>query len=459
MGLSRGEWRFGLLVASAHGGQHVFYRLLPPLIPVLVLVFGLPLWQFGSLVGIYAFAGGLFQAPMGIFADRYDRRLLLPPGYALMGAGYLTVAASGMLGGALPEMNVLGYDFSGTFLVMALGMFVGGTGFSVVHPVGYPLISANVAASNKGTVLGFWGSASKFGDAAAPLLVGLLVLALSWDQILALFGVGGLLYAAVLFVALGSSRIDTRPEANRDLPGGEAAEPADDDVTSGAAEGSAWARREFVVPMALILLFFFAVTFAGQGINTFTPVYLIDVYGFSVEVAGVTLGPESVANLYFSVLLISGGLVQLVVGPLTDRLDHRAVLLGLLGLSTVGLLTLVLAPLTPVTLMVSVIVVGCGLYGLNPARDALISDIAPPEYEGRTFGYLWTLVMFASAVYPVAIGYLADTVGIRASFGYLVIGTVLAGGFVAALYSDRLYRPATGADDPGVAGEGAADDD
>jgi MFS family permease len=84
-------------------------------------------------------------------------------------------------------------------------------------------------------------------------------------------------------------------------------------------------------------------------------------------------------------------------------------------------------------------VIGAGIWGLNPARDMLISDITPADREGRTFGYLWTASSLTSALIPTIVGYIADAFGLRQSFGILAIGTFLAGGSILLLYSERIY--------------------
>lgn len=438
MGLTRNEWKIGLVLASAHGGQHLFYRLVPPLIPVLLIVFDLPLWQLGLLVSIYGFAGGLFQAPMGVLSDRYDRRFLLPPGFALMGAGYLLFSSALLFGPAISDIVIGDTLFAGEFLVMMAGMFLAGTGFSVVHPVGYPLISANVDASNKGTIFGMWGGVSKLGDATAPIIIGIMILLLSWNQILFAFGIVGFLYSVFLFIVLNRPFIDTLPESHYSKT-----DESDTSEKPSVLEGD---RRAFLIPIGLIMLFFFSKSFTSHGLVTFTPVYIVDVYNFSTTLFGISFGPESVANLYFSALLIAGGVTQFAIGPLTDRYDHRTILVGLLSIATIGLVILTAFAMTPLTLLGIIIVIGCSLYGLNPARDALMSDIIPPEVEGRVFGYVWTMAMLVASIYPVLIGYIADVVGLQQSFTFLAAGTFVGAVFIGLLFSKHIYHPERTAD-------------
>ena len=424
------EWTVATVLSTAHSAQHFYSSLLPPLIPILTVALSVPLWQLGLLISVYSLVDGFGQAPLGVLSDRYDRRYLLPPGLGLMGAGYVLFGSAPALGRGLPAITAFGEALSGPFLVMVVSMAVVGLGASVVHPTGYPMISANVRPGRKGRALGIWGSASKFGDTLAPVVVALLILVLSWDRILLLVGVVGVGYAVVLALVLRRPEIDTLPPSS--------SREDSDDAAAETRESPADPRL-FVYPMLAVLLFFVTRGVATKGVRTFVPTFVTDVYGYSLTLFGFTLAPESLANFYFSALLLTAALVQLVAGGLTDRYDHRTVLVGLLGLSTLGLLALSYVRLSPLALLLVLLVVGGGIWGSNPARDTLVSDISPEDREGRTFGYLWSFGQMVSAGSPVAIGYIAGVTGIQDSFRYLALATLLAVGAVALLFSPHIY--------------------
>ena len=447
------EWRVALAVSTAHSAQHFFSSLLPPLIPILSVALALPLWQLGALVSLYSLVSGFGQAPMGELSDRYDRRLLLPPGLALMATGYVVFGLSPILGGAVPTLSLLGVPLSGPFLVMACGMIITGAGSSVVHPTGYPLITTNVVEERKGRALGIWGSASKFGDTMAPVTVAVLILVFAWDRVLLLLGVAGISYAVVLAVVLGRDDIDTRPlgDDGDDSDDGDDGDDSDDGDAGSPARSVLADRRTFVYPMVAVLLFFVTRGVATKGVRTFVPTFVTDTYGYSLSLGGVTVGPESLANVYFSALLLTAAVVQLVAGVLTDRYDHRKVIVGLFALATVGLVALSYVRLSPIMLFVTLLVVGGSIWGANPARDTLVSDISPAEWEGRTFGYLWTFTQLFSAASPAIIGYVAGATSVQHSFKYLALATLLAGASAALLLSPRVYS------DPRSDGTAASD--
>jgi len=439
MGSDPPDWPLLTGISTAHFLQHVF-RILPPILPLLAVEFPYPLWKLGALVSVYFLGSGLGQAPMGVLADRVDRRFVLPPSVGLMGVGYLLVAvAPRLVGAGGPAVAVRGVAFAHQYLLMGVGVLVAGLGASAVHPVGYPLVAANAAGST-GTAYGIWGSAAKLGDAAAPTAVALLILVVRWDGIFLLFGAAGIAYAAGLFYAMSGAWIESRP-ANR-RPGGAPDSGTSDGRRAGPArESRRDDRRRYVYPMVALVAFFVARAFSEKGLKAFLPTFLVVAYGYTFAVAGVSLPPESFANLYFTAVFLIAAVVQLVTGPLVDRYDHRAVLIGFFLAATAALLVLSTGALSPLALLAVLLVLGATNWGWNPARDALVDDVAPPEREGRTFGYLHTVSHLVGALAPVAIGYVAERSSLGRSFAYLAATMLVAVVAIGSLFSRRVYRP------------------
>lgn len=421
--MNRRELLFAFVVSGVHGVDHLLKRVFPPLIPIWAAAFGYPLWQLGLLLGAHSFGSALGQAPMGVLSDRYDRRYLLSAGLGVMGVGVLILSAVPAVTPLGVSVSVLGYDADGRLLAMLTAMLVAGFGSSTVHPTGYPLITVNVDAADKGRVLGMWGSASKFGDALAPAAVGVLLVALPWTAILGLFAGLALAFTAALFVVLGS--FETRP--------------VDADPSASAAAQTGGDGRAYRYPMIAIFAYFAVQIMAANGVTVFLPEFVASIYGFSVSAFGTTLAPESTASFYYSSLLVVAGLAQLGTGVLADRFDRRKIVIGYLLVATAALAVLSALPLSPAGLFVVLAVLGASLFSQNPARDALVSDITPPEREGRTFGYLWTGALVAASISPPAIGYVAGVVGLRVAFAVLA-GVVLASAVpIALLLNERVY--------------------
>lgn len=424
------ERTFALTISGVHGVDHLLKRLFPPLIPVLGIAFGFPLWQLGLLMGARTFGSAIGQAPMGVVSDRYDRRVLLPLGFAVIGLGLVVFAVAPGVDALARDVPVLWWRPSGRFLVMLVAMFATGIGSSVVHPVGYPLITANVREEVKGRVLGMWGSASKFGDGAAPALVGVLLITLVWSEILILVGAIGIAYAIVLFVLLG--RYETRPAA------------APTTADRAGTDGVALDRRAYLYPVLAVFAYFVIVIMAAGGVNVFLPEFITSTYGYSFTVLGTQLTPESTASFYYAALLFVAGFTQLGTGALADRYDTRKVLIVYLAVATAALLALASVRLSPVGLFAVLAVLGASLWGMNPARDALVSAIAPRDREGRTFGYIWTGALLVSSAAPAVVGYVGDVAGLRRAFAVLAGFILLSALPIVLLMSERIYAPTGG---------------
>lgn len=428
-GLSGQELRFAVVISLTHLFQHFLIRLVPPLIPVLAVVFEYPLWQLGLLISLYSLGSGISQAPMGVLSDKIDRLYLLAPFIVLAGLGYVLFALAPIVGEVVPALALFGHTFDGTLIVMCVAMIVVGVGTAVVHPVGYPMITVNVSETNKGKVLGAFSSSAMLGDAAAPAIVGISLLVVLWDQILLLFGAVGVVFGIILYVLLQFDDYETRPRHSE-------SEDEDAELSETIWEAD---NRTYMYPMVVIYVFFVTKMFSSNGVMTFLPAFIVAVYGYSFDVLGWHLGAESVANFYLSGLMISAAIAQLAIGGITDRHDPRRVLLGCVTVAAIALVAVAYLDLTAGAFLLLMVVLGGSLWGLHPARDALISEITPPEREGRTFGYIWTAAMLTGSIMPALVGWIMDTMGMREGFLVLALGAVLSGATIGLLYSKRVY--------------------
>lgn len=443
--LNTSERRFALWISSSHGFQHFLRRIFPPLIPIWVVTFDFPLALAGLLLGVQSLGSAIGQAPFGILSDKYDRRYILPTGIAFASifvALFATVPFLEIVDVVIP---VAGRDIQLPFVIMCVAMFAIGLGGSVLHPTGYPLISENVREERKGSALGMWGSAAKLGDGTAPAVVGVLLLVIAWNDILILMSLCVGIYSVVLFFVLRN--FETRP-ANVIASTEESspqmnASPAPGDASTAANRPRD--RRVYLYPMLVIFAFFAIRMLAAGGVNVFIPEFITSEYGYSFTVMGVTVTPESTASFYYSALLITASIAQLGTGRLVDIFDSRKVIITMLTVAAVLLFTMAFVYLPPLLLFGVLLLMGGSMWALNPARDAIVSEITPAEREGRTFGYLWTGALIVSSISPVLVGYIGDTVGLRTAFAVLAVTTIISIAPIALLFSDHVWVPI---DDP-----------
>jgi len=412
--LTSKELKFALLISSAHGMQHFFLRLLPPLIPLLAIQTGLPLWKLGLLITSQYIGSALGQTPAGIISDKYDRRLFLPCGIALAGIGYALLLFTPAFDESI--IYFFGEAFPIKFIFMSFALFVNGIGMSVVHPTGYPIISSNVRAEVKGKFFGMWGSASKLGDAIGPAILGIFFLFFVWTDILLFLGIIGVTYAIILYIALGN--YDTSPPTA--LP-----------TTTSANSKTSSAiplppRKKYLYPLLSVFIFFATYSFVATGVLAFLQEFIIREYAYTLQIGSLLITPESTASFYLASLLFIGGVAQLITGELVDRYDARKVITVFVIVSGLFILLFSALSLSPILLFIVLGAMGISFWGISPARDSLLSNITPPEREGRTFGYVWTGIFIFSSFSPIIIGYIGDTLGLRFGFQILAVLTLLS---------------------------------
>jgi MFS family permease len=354
--------------------------------------------------------------------------MVLPTGFLLMGFGLLSFP---LLAAFEPGISfaVAGTTLTGQFVAMLVVLLCIGLGSSTLHPIGYPLISQNISPDRKGRVLGWWGSARAFGDGAAPAIVGLGLLVAGWQWVLAGVGLVGVGYGVFLYLWLAD--YETRP------PDGVANETAGDGATTSIWD---YDRRVFLYPLIAVFAAFVLQIVATSGTTIFLPQFIASEYGYSFDVAGLVVTPESTASFYYSALLLTAGVAQFGTGRLCDVYDTRKVLIGFLIAGAGMLFVLATMAFSPYVLLPVLLLLGATLWGLNPARDAIVSDIAPAEGEGRVFGYIWTGALIMSSMAPAVIGRIGDVAGLRQAF-LIVAGLVLLSAVpIGLLLSDRVYQ-------------------
>jgi MFS family permease len=112
---------------------------------------------------------------------------------------------------------------------------------------------------------------------------------------------------------------------------------------------------------------------------------------------------------------------------------------GFLLAGTLVLLLLATSAFSPIALFGVLLLLGASLWGLTPACDAIVSDIAPAAHEGRTFGYLWTGALLLASASPAVVGYIGDVAGLRQAFAVLAGIAFLSVIPIALLLSSRVY--------------------
>lgn len=385
-GTVREDWR--LIVAVVSGGHffsHFYLLALPPLFPLLRAEIGLSNTQLGFIVSAAAI-GGLLQMPVGTVVDRIGAKWVFVAGVGVTAAGVALVG----LGRSFPT-------------ILALSA-VAGLGQAAFHPADYATIDAVTHRDVQGRAFSVHTFSGYAGFAAAPVVVGTLALAAGWRVALFAVGTAGLLYAILAAVVLVPS-----------YGGGgsdDASKVTDGEPGDGQA-GSSLAALAGTGILAMVA-FFLLNAFASKGVQTFTTVLAIDVFGFG----------DSVGNALLTAFFTVGAIGVLVGGVLADRFSPHRIIAGALAVgSTLLILTVAsgasLGPLVTV-----------GLFGLIgffntlvlPSRDRIVSALSARGTTGWSFGMVFTGGTVGALVGPVLLGAAGDATSL--SLSYSLIGVV-----------------------------------
>jgi DHA1 family bicyclomycin/chloramphenicol resistance-like MFS transporter len=123
------------------------------------------------------------------------------------------------------------------------------------------------------------------------------------------------------------------------------------------------------------------------------------------------------AQLTLSVYLFAFAFAQLAVGPLSDSLGRRPVLLASLVVFTIGSLCCALSP-TIETLIASRLLQACGACGSVVLGRAIVRDSRSGPEAMRSMGYMASAMALAPALAPLLGGQLLGTFGWQSSFWF-----------------------------------------
>jgi DHA1 family bicyclomycin/chloramphenicol resistance-like MFS transporter len=123
------------------------------------------------------------------------------------------------------------------------------------------------------------------------------------------------------------------------------------------------------------------------------------------------------AQLMLSVYLFAFAFAQLAVGPLSDSLGRRPVLLASLAVFTAGSIGCALSP-TIETLIASRLVQACGACGGVVLGRAIVRDSRSGAEAPRAMGYMASAMALAPALAPLLGGQLLVHFGWRSNFWF-----------------------------------------
>ncbi|MBY5457204.1 NarK/NasA family nitrate transporter [Rhizobium leguminosarum] len=345
--------------------------------------------EFGLLVGTPVLTGSLVRIVLGIWTGRYGGRLV----YTLT-----------MLAAALATF-LLSYAQTYTqMLIAGLGVGLAGGSFAV----GVAYVSPFFPAEKQGTALGIFG-AGNVGAAVTKFAAPFVLLAWGWQAVAEIWAVCLALMAIVFwFTTTDDPAYRLRRERR----------------VASRSFAEEFAPLQNVQVWRFSLYYFFA--FGGfVALSLWLPRYLVGVYGFNLETAGMIAAAYS----------IPGSIFRAFGGVLSDKKGARSVMYTMLAVSAVATLILSLPAasgagtgpafgITPVIFIVVIFVLG---FFMSLGKAAVYKHIPAyyPENVGAVGGIVGMMGGLGGFILPIAFGLLKDMTGLWSSCFLLLFAIVV----------------------------------
>ena len=296
---------------------------------------------------------GAFAPLASYLADKFSRALM-------MVIYHFGIAIASIIAG-----------ISSSLFILSLSLAIIGIFASIYHPVGTAMLLAK--NERTGVRLGINGVYGNMGVAAAPLVLGAILLFGDWRSCFIIPGIFCLIYGVIFFLAL---------ENNPSLKKTETLQ-----LNRGFARNWQWALASISISTLAGGFIFGAMTFI---IPRYFEIYLVDI-STSVAVTGA-LAAAVYACASFS---------QIVVGRLIDIYSPKLILLY----TSVGQIIFIFfaSVLHNWYLFFTCLVAICFVFGQIPINDAILSRYIPDEKRGKILSIKFLLnLCVGAAVLPIS---------------------------------------------------------
>ena len=346
-----------------------FYSLtLPFLLPTLIVAFDLSFFKAGLLTIATSLLSGFLQPVAGYLADKYaQRKKTIQLGFFMFSLGLIIAGCSV------------------SYLMLLAAFFIFGMGQATFHAQSTNFITREFPRT-RGKSMGIHGIGGSIGNFTAPIVITLLITAISWRYVAFLLAIPGLLM--IIFLA----KLLNEP-------------PGALTVTRGTPDISG--------KLLLLTLSYGLMNMSYIGFLTFLPTYLVG-NGSSLSQAG----------LITAIMLFVGFVAQPTGGYIYDKFGGRFLFAASAVLASAGLLLFTIESKIPSILLI--VIIGAAAQARFPVTLAMGSEIAKPESVGVSVGFVFGLSGVMASITPALTGYAADSLGLQTSFLLLVVFAVLS---------------------------------
>jgi len=329
----------------------------PALLPFFTLKFDLSYTATAALMLAVLVSSSLVQPLFGLWSDRRGAMWLLPGGVAVAGMGTGLAAAAP------------------TYALVVLLVFLAGIGIAAYHPEGAKF-AAFASGRKRASGMSYFNIGGNTGYALGPIVVTPLVL---W------LGLRGGTLAMVPVLVVAAVLLRALPALRRIVPV--------------AAARRAVHGHDDVGAMSLLAVVIALRSVAWFGLLTFVPLWVV-----------ANGGTEGEGGRELSLMLVSGAVGTLVLGPVADRIGLRRTLLVTQAL--LPFLIVVFVAVGGVVGTLALMLVGLcvvGTFGVT----MVLSQLYLPRHVGVASGLSVGLAMGLGGIAAVVLGALADAIDLQ----------------------------------------------
>lgn len=378
--------------------------------------------QIGFAISLTQLLGALSQPGFGIAADRRGGRWLGAGGLAWVVVMYM--------------LSLLAAIVTRNYWLVLIPFALMGLGSGAVHPVG-ALHAAESDKARSTSSTAYFFLMGQLGLATGPALVGLL-LDMSNVDALATYtsqvGLPGLaayqanvmpiFLLSMLAIPGISLMLTSIPVRQTKRSGQQADDATPDDSAATASENNAVSLP--LVAFSILILVVVLRSLASPGLVNFIPALFQD--------KGWTPAQYGLVTSFF---WVASGVCGVIFGNLADRFDKRYVMMLTMVLSAPAFYLLPLLDGAPAFLMA---IIAGGFVGGAQSIIIVLAQSLLPRSKGFASGMTMGLIFGTGALGSLAIGSLADAIGLATAFQW-VAGAIVVAGLLVLLLPAMKPRP------------------
>lgn len=367
------EKKSGQLVWSViilHMLNHVISGSMPMLYPDLMDEFEISYSELGLIRSASGLAAGVPQMFVGLFRRWFSARVLV---------------SGGNLINALMNIGIsMGNGFA-QFLGFSV---IAGVGSSVQHPIGASVVSHGTDPKNRGRMLGLNQAIPSIAFAFTPLITAYLLTKMGWRSTLGILSIPALaLSLVILFFVKGSSDVEGKTR---------------DALNWGKLREQLKNRNVLSISVLRSVMAF------RMGVRTFLPLYFIDILGFTSERS----------SLLYSILLGGGVLGPFFWGWLSDKMNRKPLIIGIMVASAAGYFML-----NFVTSFwgLAVLLFFIGFMVQTVIVQSVMTDSVEKSQLDQIFGLYFTIGFTIASFSSAIFGFVVETYGFSMGFSYIAV--------------------------------------